>query len=290
MAQARTWSVGLVGVTGALVEVAVDDAPGAPALALVGLPDAVVRQSVDRVRAAVRRCGWSFPDGRVTISLSPAAMPKQGAGFDLALAVAALAATGRMALREVDRPVFLGEVGLDGSLRAVRGVLPGVLAARAGGFGTVVVPAANAAEAALVPGVTVLAAEHLREVVEPLRRSGATLAAQFALNAAVHRPRPTLYPHLVAAPGLSYPSGHTALAAALGTLAAVLAWRTRWRWPAVILALGYAVAMGTARVLLGVHNPSDVLAGWLLGLGMGLLAAWMGERVRRGRRATLPHR
>lgn len=182
MGQARTWSVGLVGVTGELVEVAVDDARGAPGLALVGLPDAVVRQSVDRVRAAVRRCGWAFPDGRVTISLSPAAMPKQGAGFDLALAVAALAATGKTALREVDRPVFLGEVGLDGSLRAVRGVLPGVLAARAAGFGTVVVPAANADEAALVGEVTVLAAEHLREVVAHLQRSGPALSA--------HRPGP----------------------------------------------------------------------------------------------------
>lgn len=175
MAQARTWAVGLVGVTGALVEVAVDDAPGAPGLSLVGLPDAVVRQSVDRVRAAVRRCGWAFPDGRVTISLSPAAMPKQGAGFDLALAVAALAATGKMVLHGVDRPVFLGEVGLDGSLRGVRGVLPGVLAARAAGLRTVVVPAASADEAALVGGVQVLAAEHLTEVVSHLRRGGARL-------------------------------------------------------------------------------------------------------------------
>ncbi|THF84934.1 phosphatase PAP2 family protein [Deinococcus sp. KSM4-11] len=144
--------------------------------------------------------------------------------------------------------------------------------------------------ATLITAAVFAARQRPRHALTVLGGMTATLAAQLALNAAVHRPRPTLYPHLVAAPGLSYPSGHTALAAALGTLAAVLAWRTRWRWPTVILALGYAVAMGTARVLLGVHNPSDVLAGWLLGSSMGLLAAWMGERVRHRRRATRPHR
>ncbi|GHF63819.1 undecaprenyl-diphosphatase [Deinococcus metalli] len=147
--------------------------------------------------------------------------------------------------------------------------------------------------AVVVPGTLVvaalLAARHRRRhALTLLGGMGATLAAQLALNAAVHRPRPTLYPHLVAAPGLSYPSGHAALAAALGTLAAAVAWRTRWRWPTVILAAAYALAMGAARVLLAVHNPSDVLGGWLLGLGVGLLAAWVGETWRRTRRAGLP--
>ena len=99
---------------------------------------------------------------------------------------------------------------------------------------------------------------------------GATLAAQLLLNAAVHRPRPTLYPHLVAAPGLSYPSGHAALAAALGTLLSVLLRRTRARTWAVTLTASYALSMGAARVLLGVHAPSDVLAGWLLGVTVSL--------------------
>jgi magnesium chelatase family protein len=82
---ARTWSVGLVGVQGALVEVEVDLAAGLPQVVLVGLPDAVVRQSLDRVRAAVVNAGADFPLRRVTISLSPAAMPKQGSGFDLSI-------------------------------------------------------------------------------------------------------------------------------------------------------------------------------------------------------------
>ena len=92
MTLARTWSVGLLGVTGAMVEIEVDISAGLPGVVVVGLPDAVVRQSVDRVRAAVANAGGSFPQRRITIGLSPASMPKQGSGFDLALAAAVLAA------------------------------------------------------------------------------------------------------------------------------------------------------------------------------------------------------
>ena len=165
MSLARTWSVGLAGVEGALVEVEVDLASGVPNVVLVGLPDAVVRQSVDRVRAAVVNSGHEFPLRRVTIGLSPAAMPKQGSGFDLALAVAVLAGSGVVSRDAVAALVLLGELGLDGSLRAVRGVLPAVLAAAAAGHREVVVPADNADEAALVEGVRVLAAHSLGEVV-----------------------------------------------------------------------------------------------------------------------------
>jgi magnesium chelatase family protein len=165
---ARTWSVGLVGVRGALVEVELDIAQGLPGVALVGLPDAVVRQSVDRVRAAVVNTGGEFPARRITIGLSPASMPKQGSGFDLALAVAVLAAAGTVPARSIDRLVLLGELGLDGSVRPIRGVLPAVLAAARAGHGQVVVPAANADEAALVEGIEVLAVGSLGQVVEHL--------------------------------------------------------------------------------------------------------------------------
>jgi magnesium chelatase family protein len=165
---ARTWSVGLAGVHGAMVEVEVDMAAGVPHVALVGLPDAVVRQSVDRVRAAVVNAGASFPQRRITIGLSPAAMPKQGSGFDLALAAAVLAASGAVPKESVDRLVLLGELGLDGSVRSVRGVLPAVLAAARAGHAQVVVPAANAEEAALVESIEVLAARTLGEVVAHL--------------------------------------------------------------------------------------------------------------------------
>jgi magnesium chelatase family protein len=165
---ARTWSVGLAGVHGAMVEVEVDMAAGVPHVALVGLPDAVVRQSVDRVRAAVANAGASFPQRRITIGLSPAAMPKQGSGFDLALAAAILAASGTVPQESIDRLVLLGELGLDGSVRGIRGVLPAVLAAARAGHRQVVVPAANAEEAALADRVEVLAARTLGEVLAHL--------------------------------------------------------------------------------------------------------------------------
>jgi magnesium chelatase family protein len=166
---ARTWSVGLAGVHGAMVEVEVDMAAGEPHVALVGLPDAVVRQSVDRVRAAVVNAGQKFPQRRITIGLSPASMPKQGSGFDLALAAALLAASGAVPPAAVDRLVLLGELGLDGSVRGIRGVLPAVLAAARAGHAQVVVPEANADEAALVDSIEVLAVSTLAELVSHLR-------------------------------------------------------------------------------------------------------------------------
>lgn len=168
MTIARTWSVGLAGVHGAMVEVEVDMAAGVPQVVLVGLPDAVVRQSVDRVRAAVVNAGASFPQRRVTIGLSPASMPKQGSGFDLALAAGLLAASGAVPADAVSRLVLLGELGLDGSVRGIRGVLPAVLAAARAGHRQVVVPAANAEEAALVESVEVLASRTLAEVLDHL--------------------------------------------------------------------------------------------------------------------------
>jgi magnesium chelatase family protein len=168
MTLARTWSVGLAGVHGAMVEVEVDMANGFPQVILVGLPDAVVRQSIDRVRAAVVNAGASFPQRRITIGLSPASMPKQGSGFDLALAAAVLAASGTVPQESVDRLVLLGELGLDGSVRGIRGVLPAVLAAARAGHRQVVVPAANADEAALVDRIEVLPATTLAQLVDHL--------------------------------------------------------------------------------------------------------------------------
>jgi magnesium chelatase family protein len=183
MTLARTWSVGLAGVHGAMVEVEVDMAAGVPQVVLVGLPDAVVRQSVDRVRAAIVNAGAQFPQRRITIGLSPAAMPKQGSGFDLALAAAVLAASGAVPGAAVDRLVLLGELGLDGSVRGIRGVLPAVLAAARAGHRQVVVPAANAEEAALVDSIDVLAAATLGEVV-------AHLAGRVRLTRYVRGPLP----------------------------------------------------------------------------------------------------
>jgi magnesium chelatase family protein len=169
MTLARTCSVTLLGVVGHLVEVEADLAQGLPALTLVGLPDAALSEARDRIRAAVVNSGAAWPQRRITLNLSPASLPKAGSGFDLALAVCVLAAAEVVEAAWVRELVLIGELGLDGRARPVRGILPAVMAAAAAGRERVVVPAANAAEAALVPGVRVVGVESLRELIAILR-------------------------------------------------------------------------------------------------------------------------
>lgn len=173
MTLARTWSVSLLGVDGHLVDVEADLARGLPGLALVGLPDAALSEARDRVRAAVVNSGLSWPAQRITVGLSPAALPKSGSGFDLAIAAAVLAAHGAVPGEQLAHTVVLGELGLDGRVRATRGVLPAVLAAVRGGYERVVVPAGNATEAALVRGAQVTAVASLAEFVAVLRGESA---------------------------------------------------------------------------------------------------------------------
>jgi magnesium chelatase family protein len=171
MALARTHSVALVGVEGHLIEVEADIARGLPATILVGLPDTALREARDRIRAAIVNTGESWPSEKITVGLSPASLPKRGSGFDVAIAVAILAAAGAVRLPErvPETMVFLAELGLDGRLRPVPGVLPAVAAAAGAGMESVVVAAENLAEARLVPGVRVIAAESLAEVTAWLR-------------------------------------------------------------------------------------------------------------------------
>ncbi|NTW39693.1 MAG: ATP-binding protein, partial [Cellulomonadaceae bacterium] len=132
---------------------------------LVGLPDTSLAESRDRVRAAVTSSGLAWPNRRITVNLSPATLPKSGSVFDVAIAVATLAGAGVVPVEAVAEVVHLGELGLDGRLRPVRGVLPAVAAAVAAGRPRVVVPSANLAEAQLVPGAQVRGADCLAEVV-----------------------------------------------------------------------------------------------------------------------------
>ena len=168
MPLARAFSVALVGVRGHLIEVEADIANGLPATILVGLPDTALREARDRIRAAIVNGGESWPNSKITVGLSPAALPKRGSGFDLAIAVAILAADDSLPLTAPAGKMFLAELGLDGRLRPVPGVLPAVVAAEPGSD-TVVVAAQNAAEAALVPGVRVVGASTLAEVIMWLR-------------------------------------------------------------------------------------------------------------------------
>lgn len=175
MSLASAWSVALLGVDGVLVEIEADIGAGLPGLQLVGLPDAALSEARDRVRAAVLNSGEAWPVRRMTLALSPATLPKAGSGYDLALACALLAADRRLPGERLRGTALIGELALDGRLRAVRGVLPAVLAARKAGMRRVVVPRATLAEAALVDGVEVHGAGRLREVLAWLRDPRAEL-------------------------------------------------------------------------------------------------------------------
>ncbi|MEU7182273.1 MULTISPECIES: YifB family Mg chelatase-like AAA ATPase [Streptomyces] len=168
MAFARTCSVALVGVEGVVVEVQADLEPGVAAFTLVGLPDKSLVESKDRVRAAVANSGAEWPQKKLTVGLSPASVPKGGSGFDLAVACAVLGAAERLDPRELTDLVMIGELGLDGRVRPVRGVLPAVLAAAEAGYRQVVVAERTAAEASLVPGVSVLGVRSLRQLIAVL--------------------------------------------------------------------------------------------------------------------------
>ncbi|MFF7973569.1 ATP-binding protein [Streptomyces sp. NPDC007905] len=168
MGFARTCSVALVGVEGVVVEVQADLEPGVAAFTLVGLPDKSLTESRDRVRAAVVNSGGEWPQKKLTVGLSPASVPKAGSGFDLAVACAVLGAAERIDPRVLADIVMIGELGLDGRVRPVRGILPAVLAAAGAGYEQVVVPECAAAEASLVPGVSVLGIRSLRQLIAVL--------------------------------------------------------------------------------------------------------------------------
>ena len=169
MPLARTYSVALIGVTGHVVEIEADIANGLPAVIVVGLPDTALREARDRIRAAITNSREEWPQRKITVGLSPASLPKRGSWFDLAIAIGILAAAGKVPRAAAARVMFFGELGLDGRLRPVRGVLPAVARAAEEGFGKVMVAEQNAAEAALVPGVRVIAVNSLTRAADWLR-------------------------------------------------------------------------------------------------------------------------
>lgn len=157
------------GVDAYRVDVEVDVARALPSFTVVGLPDNAVKESKDRVRSAIRNSGYSFPPQRITVNLAPADVKKEGAAFDLPVAVVILATDPNLGIRGLDRVLLLGELSLDGRVRPVRGVLPIAMEARRLGLDAVCVPRENAAEAAVVKGLTVHPVDSLAEVVEGLR-------------------------------------------------------------------------------------------------------------------------
>lgn len=155
----------MLGVDAYAVRVEVDLARGLPSMTVVGLPRGAVREGRDRVSAALANSGYDVPPRRITVNLAPADIPKSGSAFDLPIALGILAAVGVVPPCSADGAAYVGELGLDGGIRPIHGALALALECRSGGVGTIVVPAANAAEAAVVEGVTTHGAASLREVV-----------------------------------------------------------------------------------------------------------------------------
>jgi len=166
LARLRTATV--FGVEACQVEVEVDVTFGMPRFTMVGLPDASVRESRDRVRSAIRNSGFRFPAHRITVNLAPADVRKAGAAFDLPIALGILAADGVIECSDTSALLLLGELSLDGSIHPARGVLPIAAAARRAGINAMLLPAANASEAAIVAGVNVYPVTSLSEAVRAL--------------------------------------------------------------------------------------------------------------------------
>ena len=168
MSLAQVQGVVLSGVSGEMIRVEVDVADGLPSVGVVGLPDTSVSESRWRARCAIGSIGGTWPNRRVTISLSPAEVRKNGAGLDLPIAVGVLRASAQLADADLGFTTFVGELGLDGQIRPTHGALAGALAARRAGIRRIIVPSASANEMRHLPGIDVIAADHLGQVVEIL--------------------------------------------------------------------------------------------------------------------------
>ncbi len=170
---AQVMSATSLGINAYLVRVEVDIRGGMPHFSTVGLPQGAAKESKDRVSAAVRNSGFQFPSKAITVNLAPADIRKTGAAFDLPMAVGILAATGQVDCERLSRLIMLGELSMDGSLRAVRGVLSAAVEARRLGVDGFIVPAGNAREAAIVEGLRVFPVSSLKETAELLEDRGA---------------------------------------------------------------------------------------------------------------------
>ena len=164
---AKVLSCAVVGLEGAIVEVEVDIAAGLPAFTIVGLPDTAVQEARERVRAAIRNSGLTFPVKRITVNLAPADLRKEGPSYDLPIAVGILLSSGQISA-DASQTLFLGELSLDGSLRHTHGILPMIALAQEKGMSSVFVPAADAREASLVQGVRIIPVKSLAELVAHL--------------------------------------------------------------------------------------------------------------------------
>ncbi|CAB4649470.1 unannotated protein [freshwater metagenome] len=176
MSLGRSTSMGLVGLAGNAVTVEVDISDGLPHYNLLGLPDAALTESRDRVRAALTNSGEVWPNRKVTVSLSPAWLPKSGSSFDLSIALSILVASGSLSQESIDSTLILGELALDGSIRGVNGVLPALIAGHREQITRAIIPVANIDEGALLESMKIVAFNHLSELLVFLRTGVGTSA------------------------------------------------------------------------------------------------------------------
>jgi len=184
----KVYSASVLGIDAYLVEVETDITAGLPQFATVGLPDAAVKESRDRVLAAIRNSGFQFPHRRVTINLAPADRKKEGSAFDLPISVGILIATEQLQPVRLEKTILLGELSLDGLVRPVHGILPIAIAAKREGMTGIIVPGENAQEAAIVDGLHVWPARNLREAIaileDPTEPKAYTLEMESAFSEA----------------------------------------------------------------------------------------------------------
>ncbi len=164
----RIGGIGIFGINSYMIEIEADVSNGLPAFDIVGLPDAAVKESRDRVRSAIKNCGYKFPVGRITVNLAPADRKKEGSLYDLPVLLAILKASGQLKC-DLDNSIFLGEVALDGMIREVNGVLAIAITAKENGVKNIFVPFGNAKEAAVIDGINVFGVKNLKELLSHLK-------------------------------------------------------------------------------------------------------------------------
>lgn len=193
MALGRSASIALVGLTGHHINVEAHVSSALPSFSIIGLPDASLSEARDRVRAAIHSSGFDFPLRKITVNLAPASLPKTGSGYDLAIAVSVLSATGLIDAERVRGKAFIGELGLDGRVHPVLGILPAVVAARTAGLKKVYVPMGNLSEAELIEGIELIGLDHLVDAAALL---GADVERPLHLETgALAESQPTLESH-----------------------------------------------------------------------------------------------
>lgn len=177
-----------MGIEAFVVNVEVDTSPGLPAFVTVGLPDASIRESKERVRAALKNCGYEFPPRKITINLGPAHRRKEGSAFDLPISLGLLANSGLFPQEKINDYLFMGELALDGRLKPVKGVLSSAVIAKKKGFKGIVIPKENEKEAALVQELCVYGMENLVQVIEFLRAPENVAPCKYSLQELLHQP------------------------------------------------------------------------------------------------------